>query len=127
MAQRVFVVDDLPDFLELMEDVLSLEGYAVRTFPSATEAARAARDNAPNLIITDLRLGAESGFDLVETLRADPATSDVPILLCTAATMDIEEQAGMVEGAGVSVLYKPFEMGDLLARVRGLLQGSLQA
>ena len=122
MAQRVFVVDDLLDFLELMEDVLSLEGYEVRTFPVASEAARAARDRAPDLLITDLRIGAESGFDLVQTLHGDPSTRDVPILVCTAATMDVEEQGDVVGENGVSVIYKPFEVQELIDRVRDLLR-----
>lgn len=124
MAQRVFVVDDLEDFLELMEDVLSMEGYDVRTFTTAAEAAEAAHNSPPDLIVTDLRIGPESGFDLVNTLRSDPVTQDIPLILCTAAVMDVEEQGEvMAPHTNVSIVYKPFDMPSLLAQIQGLLQG----
>lgn len=128
MTQRLFVVDDLQDFLELMEDVLSIEGYEVRAFRSGAEVADAARDASPDLIITDLRIGAESGFDLVSTLRSDPATEHIPVIVCTAATMDVEEQGEtMAVHRGVTIVYKPFDMPSFLAQVRALLPDSASA
>ncbi len=122
MARRVFIVDDLEDFLELMQDVLSMEGYEVRAFRSGAEAADAARSALPDLIITDLRIGEESGFALVSALRSDPSTEHIPIILCTAATMDVEEQSEtMAVHTGVTIVYKPFDMATFLAQVRGLL------
>lgn len=124
MADRIFVVDDLPDFLELMEDVLSDEGYAVSTFPTTADALAAARAAHPDLLITDLRLEGESGLDLVQHLRADPATRAIPVLVCTAATMDIEEQGEAVLSADLHVLLKPFDMRELVSRVHEILQGA---
>ncbi len=122
MAQRVFVVDDLEDFLELMEDVLSMEGYEVRAFCSGAEVVDAARSALPDLIITDLRIGEESGFALVSALRSDPVTEHIPIILCTAATMDVEEQSEtMAAHTDVTIVYKPFDMPTFLAHVRDLL------
>ncbi len=119
---RIYVVDDRPDFLRLMEDVLSDEGYEVTTFRCCAEVVGAITSRRPNLIITDLRLGGESGFDLLRALKRDSVSSDIPILLCTAATLDIEEQ--MEEpNLNVPVLYKPFEIDDLLTRVRETLEG----
>ncbi len=124
MPQRIFVVDDLPDFLELMEDVLSPEGYEIHTFPSVATAVHAAEEIAPDLVITDLRLRGESGFDLLHAFRKQPETRQIPIIVCTAATMDVEEQAEMIPGENVHILYKPFDMSDLLAQVRELLLDS---
>lgn len=127
MAKRIFVVDDMPDFLELMEDVLSEAGYKVHTFTVGAEAIAAARDVRPDLLITDLRMGEESGFDLLEALRNDPVTRNVPTLLCTAATMDVEEQFQPRGIDDVPVLYKPFDMQQLLARVREIVDRSAGA
>lgn len=124
MADRIFVVDDLPDFLELMEDVLTDEGYEVSTFPTIAAALAAARASHPDLLITDLRLEGESGLDLVRSLRADPATRAIPVLVCTAATMDIEEQGEAVLSGDLHVLLKPFDMRELVSRVRDILQGA---
>ncbi len=116
------MVDDRPDFLGLMEDVLSDEGYEVSTFLSCAEAVSATAGSRPDLIISDLRLGGESGFDLVRALQSDPVLSGIPILLCTAATLDVEEQIEEPD-LNVPVLYKPFEVDDLLTRVRETLEG----
>jgi len=124
MPRRVFVVDDLPDFLELMQDVLSLEGYEIHTFSSVSAAVQAAKDIAPDLVITDLRLRGESGFDLLHAFQKQAETRRIPIIVCTAATMDIEERAAMLPGNNVRIVYKPFDMTDLLKQVRDLLQHS---
>ena len=123
-AGRIYVVDDLPDFLELMEDVLSDEGYEVITYPTIGEAAAAAGEAQPDLIITDVRIGEESGLDLVDAIRSDPATRRISLLVVTAATMDVEERGGELLSAHVPVLYKPFDMAELLERVHGILQGA---
>lgn len=124
MAERIFIVDDMPDFLELMEDVLSEAGYEVTTFPSTAEAAQAAHTSPPHLIITDLRMGEDNGFDLLRTMQQDPTTRHVPLLVCTAATMDVEERGRAPGIGGVPVIYKPFDLRDFLDRVRGLLEGA---
>ncbi len=121
-APRIYVVDDLPDFRRLMEDVLYEEGYEVTTFRCCAEVVDAIASRRPDLIITDLRLGAESGFDLLRALQSDPVSSGIPILLCTAATLDIEEHSEEPD-LSVPVLYKPFEVDDLLTRVRETLEG----
>ena len=121
MAKRIFIVDDIPDFLELMEDVLSEAGYEVHAFTLPSEAAAEARDSRLDLIITDLRVGEESGFDLLRTLLQDPSTASIPMLVCTAATMDVEEHSRPLGVGNIPVIYKPFEMRHLLERVRELL------
>ncbi len=121
-APHIYVVDDRPDFLGLMEDVLSDEGYEVSTFRCCAEVVDATARSRPDLIISDLRLGDESGFDLLRALQSDAVTSGIPILLCTAATLDIEEHREE-PNLNVPVLYKPFEVDDLLTRVRETLEG----
>lgn len=122
MARSIFVVDDIPSFLQLMEDVLSEEGYRVSTFTSVSEAAETALQSPPDLIISDVRLDGESGFDLLHALLQHDSTREVPIVVCTAATMDVEEQAEVIRTGRVSVLYKPFDIQDLLDRVSKLLE-----
>lgn len=121
-APHIYVVDDRPDFLGLMEDVLSDEGYEVTTFRCGAEVVGATARRRPDLIISDLRLGGESGFDLLRALQSDPVSSDIPILLCTAATLDIEDHKEEPD-LNIPVLYKPFEVDDLLTRVRETLEG----
>lgn len=121
MTQRIFVVDDIPDFLELVDDVLTEAGYEVSTFVSAADAVTAARESPPDLIISDLRLGDESGFDFLRSLLRNPETRHVPMLVCTAATMDVEEQEDLPEIRAVPIIYKPFDLREFVARVRELV------
>lgn len=121
---HIFVVDDLPDFQEFMRDVLTDEGYKVSTFFTASEAAEAAPNVRPDMVISDVRLGEESGFDLLQALVRDPSTRNIPLLLCTAATMDVEEQSHSLGWQHVRVLYKPFDISELLTQVREMLDES---
>ncbi len=123
MAQSIYVVDDIPDFLDLVDDVLTEAGYDVSTFSTAADAVRAIAEDPPDLIITDLRLGEESGFDLLRQVIRDPSTKHVPLLLCTAATMDVEENGNVREIRAVPVIYKPFDIRDFVTQVGRIVDG----
>jgi len=75
---KIFVVDDLEDFRQLLEDVLSEQGYEVLSFERAADALAALQAQAPDLLITDIRLGNENGLGLVRSSqgqRGDPAAT----------------------------------------------------
>ena len=121
MPQQIFVVEDSPTSPDSIHLALSEHGYEVRSFPNTSEAAKAARDNPPDLIILDLHPRPESGFDPLQTLLEDPTTRYIPMLICTPATADVEKQAQNLGSGAVPVMYRPFEMQALLDKVRSLL------
>lgn len=118
MSQRLLVVDDDRSIREIVQMSLEEEGYVVDTAPDAEEALEAIRRNAPDLLILDVMLPGMNGFDLTKEIRR---TSSLPIILLTAKTDTIDKVVGLESGAD-DYIEKPFEMRELVARMRALLR-----
>jgi len=117
---KIFVVDDLEDFRQLLEDVLSEQGYEVLSFERAADALAALQAQAPDLLITDIRLGNENGLGLVRSIRANAETRQLPVIICTAAILDLEGVEPIADPC-LHILPKPFEIADLVRDVSDLL------
>jgi DNA-binding response OmpR family regulator len=122
---RVTVVNDNPEFLEMMGDLLEADRYHASLVDgdkvSTIEPIRATN---PELLIVDLRLrGAEiSGWDILQAIRADAELAALPVIICTADSFQLADRAEeMAEMPGVEVLLKPFHIDDLDAMVRRLI------
>ncbi len=84
MKARVLIVDDEPDFLNLLEFNLASQGFEVITAPNGLEGLRRARCDAPQLIILDLMLPDLDGLSVCHILRNQPATRSVPVIMLSA-------------------------------------------
>jgi CheY-like chemotaxis protein len=111
----VLVVDDDPDFLDLMDAVLSPEGYAVLPCLDAGAAYSKAKQYSPAVVIVDLLMPGVSGWQLIEQLKGDPQTAGVHIIVCTGAAPEAMLHQAALRQLGCDVLLKPFELDDLLA------------
>jgi CheY-like chemotaxis protein len=114
---RVLVVDDAPDFLGFMETLLTAEGYAVdvaRTWEELRERLALAR---PDVVVCDVRMPGQPAFAVLDFLAANAKTRDIPVLVCTGAVQEVDLAQERLRAAGVEVLFKPFEIEDLLARL----------
>lgn len=123
--RRVSVVNDNPEFLELMQDILEGDRYDASIINgeriSGIEAIRATH---PELLIVDLRLSQPTitGWDLAKQIRADPELASVPMILCTGAPDEVRERAAELAALPhVEVLAKPFALGELESMVARLL------
>ncbi len=121
MQPRILVVDDDQAIVELIHDLLIDEGYEVLTLSALPPDPAAMTRSRPDLLILDDQIGAEPvGWRTTRQLRAAPATAQLPIILCTAATLAPERLADF-QRLHVTVLPKPFAIDDLLAGIAQLL------
>ncbi len=118
MSQRLLVVDDDRSIREIMKLSLEEEGYLVDTAETAEEALEAIRRIVPDLLILDVMLPGMDGFELTREIRR---SSNLPIVLLTAKTDTIDKVVGLESGAD-DYVEKPFEMRELVARLRALLR-----
>jgi CheY-like chemotaxis protein len=118
---HIMVANDSPEFLGLMQDLLTDEGYRVSPVASGAGTRDAVKRLLPDLIILDLRMPDLNGLDVLSVLQLDPKTASIPVLVCTAAVQDVEVQKTAFEARGIPVLLKPFDLQELLQMVRGML------
>jgi len=121
LKQRVLIVDDEPDTLELLSFNLKASGYEVLSAEDGAEALQKARSSIPDLIILDVMLPELDGLEVCKILRSEPATKNIPILMLTARAEEIDRVLGLELGAR-DYVTKPFSPRELVLRVRNLLK-----
>ncbi len=119
--ERILVVDDEEDILELVRYNLLREGYQVTCVATGEEALRAARTEVPDLIVLDLMLPGVDGLDVTKLLKNDPKTENVPIVMLTAKGEEPDIVTGLELGAD-DYITKPFSPRVLIARVKTVLR-----
>ncbi len=121
MAQKILVVDDEPDAIDLIQFNLSGAGFEVVTASDGSQALKDARKFAPDLILLDVMLPEIDGLEVCKLLRRDPATSGIPIIMLTAKAAEIDRVLGLELGAD-DYVTKPFSPRELVLRVKNLLR-----
>ena len=120
MRSKILVVDDEPEAVELVEFNLKQAGYEVISAADGAEALTKSRAKKPNLIVLDLMLPEMSGLEVCKTLRRDPATAGIPIIMLTARAAEIDRVLGLELGAD-DYITKPFSPRELVLRVKKIL------
>lgn len=118
---RVLVVEDEPDIAALIAYQLTREGLRVETASTGTDALTSVGREVPDLVVLDRMLPGVSGDEVLKTLKGDPATSGVPILVLTARREQEERIEGLELGAD-DYLTKPFSPRELVLRVQAILR-----
>ena len=119
--ERILIVDDEEDILELVRFHLAREGYQVTLAPTGEEALKKAKREAFDLIVLDLMLPGLDGLDVAKALKADAKTQAVPIIMLTAKGEDADVVTGLEIGAE-DYITKPFSPRVLTARVKAVLR-----
>jgi len=126
VAPRVTVVNDSPEFLELVRDILADQRIpTVLVDGDAPDALDRIRRSRPDILMLDLRMGTETlhGWDIAQVIRRDPELAEVPILVCSAdvaALKSIEDQ--LDDTRMVGTLTKPFSIDHLTEAIERLLE-----
>lgn len=120
MSKHVLLVEDELNIIEAIRFLLSREGWQVDTHSNGADAVDVIRAKKPDLVVLDVMLPGKSGFEILEDLRADTQTQDLPVLMLTARGQSRDRE--MAEKAGVSrFMTKPFSNTEVLTAVRDLL------
>lgn len=125
MAARVTVVNDTPDFLALVRDILEGERYdTVLIDGDRDDAFQLIRESRPDVLMIDLRLGQEglSGWDIAHQVRSAPEFSSLPVLICSADALAMRDlEADLAGTRHVATLAKPFGIDELTRAIDSLL------
>lgn len=118
---HIIVIEDEIDLQSVLEYNLKQAGYSVTLAGRGQEGLRLAQQHIPDLILLDLMLPDASGIDVCRTLKAQPATKGVPVIMVTARGEEIDRVVGFEIGADDYVV-KPFSMRELMLRISAILR-----
>lgn len=119
---RVLVVDDDPDKLSLLEVALTMAGYEVRTARDGAEGLAAIPSFLPDLVVSDVMMPRLNGYELARSIRDNPQTKFIPIILQTAAGLRAADQRLGSEVGALGYITDPTDLDLLLSRARTLLE-----
>jgi two-component system, OmpR family, alkaline phosphatase synthesis response regulator PhoP len=125
-AGRVLIVEDDLDIAHLLSHSLNRAGFGVETLSSGHEVMAAVRRQRPDLVLLDLMLPGLDGLEVCRSLRGDPLTAALPVIMLTARAEESDRIVGLELGAD-DYITKPFSPNEVVARVRALLRRAHRA
>ena len=117
--QKVLVVDDSKTELMYLTDLLQKNGMSVRTAENAEDALKRLAEDKPDLILMDVVMPGQNGFQLTRAISRDPRFTDVPIIMCTSKNQETDRVWGMRQGAR-DYITKPVDHAELMGKIKAL-------
>ncbi len=121
-GKRILIVDDEPDFVRFLNDVLTPENFVVTVAENGVKALKMAAASVPDLILLDWNLPGKDGIEVCKALRADPKTDHIPIIMLTARGRETDTVLGLEMGANDFITKRALRPRELIARVRSALR-----
>ena len=115
--QKILVVDDSATERFFYTELLMKNGYNVVTVENGSEALTKAKSEQPNVILMDIVMPGQNGFQVTRTISRDPGTAHIPIIICTTKGQETDRYWGMKQGAK-DYVTKPVDPKDLLSKIR---------
>uniref|UniRef100_UPI004055FEC1 response regulator transcription factor n=1 Tax=Agathobacter sp. TaxID=2021311 RepID=UPI004055FEC1 len=122
----VFIVEDDANIREIETIALKSSNYEVKAFENAKDFYKKLEETIPDLVILDVMLPDESGYEIVKKLRLNEVTRKIPVIMVTAKTQEMDMIRGLDEGAD-DYIKKPFSVMELITRVKALLRRTISA
>ena len=117
--QKILLVDDSKTELHVLSELLTKSGYAVRTAENGEEAMRRLQEEKPDLILMDVVMPGQNGFQLTRAITRDPQFANVPVIMCTSKNQETDRVWGMRQGAR-DYITKPVDQAELMAKIKAL-------
>lgn len=117
--QKILLVDDSKTELHHLTELLSKRGFSVRTAENGEEALKRLAEEKPDLILMDVVMPGQNGFQLTRAITRDERYADVPVIMCTSKNQETDKVWGMRQGARDYVV-KPVKAEELLAKIKAL-------
>jgi twitching motility two-component system response regulator PilH len=114
--RKILLVDDSKTELHFLSDLLSKRGYTVRTAENGEEAMRRLGEEKPDLILMDVVMPGQNGFQLTRAITRDPRFVNVPVIMCTSKNQETDKVWGMRQGAR-DYIVKPVDPTELMAKI----------
>jgi twitching motility two-component system response regulator PilH len=115
--RQILLVDDSKTELHHLSDMLTKRGFTVRTALNGEEALRRLEEGKPDLILMDVVMPGQNGFQLTRSITRDPRFADVPVIICTSKSQETDKVWGMRQGARDYVV-KPVDAEELVSKIR---------
>src|ERR1035437_6174447 len=117
--QKILIVDDSPTERYFLTDILIKNGFSVSTAENGEEAILKIKADKPQLILMDIVMPGQNGFQVTRAITRDPDTQDVPVIICTSKNQETDRIWGLRQGAR-DYIVKPIEPEVLLAKIAAL-------
>ncbi len=121
---RILVIEDSPIMRQLLRTLLSGAGYECILATGVVGGLKSCAQHKPDLIMLDVNLPDGNGIDLCRTLKADPKVRHIPVLLLTGEARGVENRVDGFDAGAEDYVIKPFNVKELLSRLKGILQAS---
>lgn len=119
---RILVINDTQELLEMFRTLLEMEGYDVVLSGMPILRVSEVEQIKPDLVILDLIFGDQkTGWQMLQMLKMQRSTMHIPVIVCTAALREVQEQEGYLVSQGVRIIYKPFDIDDLFTAINRAL------
>ena len=119
VIQNVLVVDDSKTELMYLTDMLKKNGMSVRTAEGADEALKRLAEQRPDLILMDVVMPGQNGFQLTRSISRSPDYAGIPIIMCTSKNLETDRVWGLRQGAR-DYITKPVNQAELMEKIRAL-------
>jgi twitching motility two-component system response regulator PilH len=117
--QKILIVDDSPTERYVLTDILVKNGFSVSTAENGEEALARLKVDKPQLILMDVVMPGQNGFQITRAIARDPETQDIPVIICTSKNQETDRIWGLRQGAR-DYLVKPIDPQELLAKIAAL-------
>jgi twitching motility two-component system response regulator PilH len=115
--KKILLVDDSKTELHFLSELLTKRGYSVRTAEDGEDAMRRLGEDKPDLILMDVVMPGQNGFQLTRAITRDPRFTDVPVIMCTSKNQETDKVWGMRQGAR-DYIVKPVDADELVAKIK---------